>query len=253
VSPSTGAPLISIFEKVVPVVRDQAVNEQHASAIRSESCPNGGDIEVTSIGVPDLSGHVTANVNVNACAIGSEVMNGALKVTVAIDAISDLSHVKEFTIEASSFTYTDPHSTISLTDNFTMVADNISYSGNNLTGGSLTLGGTVSGVIDGEAVNIGCDSFGLSFNVDTTGGITVSISGRINAPCLGGWVSMATNQPVFIAANAHCPTGGEIVVSAGGNVVTLDIGANSSISISFNGSLVQTYNSCDEVIGICKV
>ncbi|HXX79964.1 MAG TPA: hypothetical protein VEI46_00305 [Thermodesulfovibrionales bacterium] len=252
VSPDTSAPLISIIEKVVPVVEKHAANQKQSSALLpSQNCENGGNIQVTNISVPDLSGHVTADVNVNACTIGSEVMSGTLEVTVPVGAINDLAHVTDFTIVASSFTYSDPHSTIALTDNFTMIASNITYSGNSLTGGSLTLGGTVSGIIDGEAINIGCDSFGLSFSVDTAGGITVSISGRINASCLGGWVSMATNQQVYLPAHASCPTGGEIVVSAGGISVNVSIQPSSEIDIFFNGSLIQKYDNCLEVIGLC--
>jgi len=250
-SPVKSAPLTRIFENVVPAVGKQVANQKQSNALHTEPCPNGGDIEVTNIGVPDLSGHVKVDVNVNACTIGAEAMNGALKVTVPLSGISDLAHITEFTIEVSSFTYSDPHSSISLTDNFTMIANNITYSGNSLTGGSLTLGGTVSGLIDGEAINIGCDSFGLSFSVNTEG-VKVSVSGRINASCLGGWVSMVTNQPVFLPANALCPTVGQILASSGGNSVSVTIGADSRIDISFNGTLVQTYTNCNEVIGICK-
>jgi hypothetical protein len=178
-------------------------------------------------------------------------MNGALKVTVPIGAFNDLAHVKEFTIEASSFTYSDPHSTVSLTDNFTMVASNITYNGNSLAGGSLTLGGTVSGTIDGSPINIGCDSLGFQFSADTSG-VTVSVSGRMSASCLGGWVTLTTNQWVSLPSGAQCPAGGEIVVSAGGSSVKVSIQANSEIDIFFNGSLIQTYDNCTKVTGLCK-
>ena len=250
-SPIRSAALISIFEKVVPVVRNHAANEKQSSAISTRNCPGGGSIEV-GVPVPVSLDHVKADVNVNACTIGAEVMNGALKVTVPTGAVSDLAHVTEFTVEASSFTYTDPHSSISLTDNFTMIANNISYRGDSLAGGSLTLGGTVSGTIDGSPINIGCDSLGFQFGAPDTSGVTVSVSGRMNASCLGGWVSLNTNQWVFLPSGAQCPTGGEIVVSAGGSSVKVSIQSNSTIDIFFNGSLIQTYDNCTKVTGLCK-
>lgn len=251
-SPGRKAPLISIFEKVVPVVRNQAANEKTPSALRTESCPDGGNIEVTSLTPDGLSGKVKADVNVNGCKIGEETMNGVLEVTVPLDAIDDLAHVKEFTVEVSRFTYTDPHSSISLTDNFTMIADNITYNGDSLKSGSLILGGTAVGTIDGEAISIGCDSFGLSFSVDPAGGISVWVSGRINATCLGGWVTLATNQPFYLQAHASCPTGGDMVASSGGNSVSVLIATDSKITVSFNGTVIQTFNNCSEVTGICK-
>ena len=250
-SPIRSAALISIFEKVVPVVRNHAANEKQSSAISTRNCPGGGSIEV-GVPVPVSLDHVKADVNVNACTIGAEVMNGALKVTVPTGAVSDLAHVTEFTVEASSFTYTDPHSSISLTDNFTMIANNISYRGDSLAGGSLTLGGTVSGTIDGSPINIGCDSLGFQFGAPDTSGVTVSVSGRMNVSCLGGWVSLTTNQWVFLPSGAQCPTGGEIVVSAGGSSVKVSIQSNSKIDIFFNGSLIQTYDNCTKVTGLCK-
>ena len=250
-SPAGKAPLISIFENIVPVVRNHAANEKQSSALYTSPCPGGGSIEV-GVPVPVSLDHVKADVNVNSCTMGSEAMNGALKVTVPVGAISDLAHVTEFTIEASSFTYSDPHSTISLEDNFTMVASGITYNGNSLSQGSLTLGGSVVGSIDGNQVNIGCDSLRFQLLSANTSGVTVSVSGRMSASCLGGWVIIGTNVPVFLPAHASCPTGGEVLVSAGGNNVTVHIAADSSITISFNGSVVHTYNNCNEVIGICR-
>lgn len=250
ISPARSAALISIFETVVPVVRNHAVNEKQSSAISTRNCPGGGTIEV-GVPVPISLDHVKADVNVNACTIGAEVMNGTLKVTVPTAAVSDLAHVEEFTIEASSFTYSDPHSSISLTDNFTMVASNIKYNGDSLKSGSLTLGGTVSGTIDGSPINIGCDSLGFQFSSDTSG-VTVSVSGRMNASCLGGWVTLTTNQSAFLPSGAQCPTGGEVVVSAGGSSVKVSIQSNSKIDIFFNGSLIQTYDNCTKVTGLCK-
>ncbi|HWR57972.1 MAG TPA: hypothetical protein VN328_03710 [Thermodesulfovibrionales bacterium] len=251
VSPEKRSPLMSIFEKVAPVVGKRATTEKQSSAISSEPCPGGGSIEVKSISGVDLSGNVKADVSVNGCKIGSETMNGTLKVTVPFTAVADIQHVKEFTIEVSSFTYSDSNTNLSLTDNFTMVADNITYSGDSLTGGSLTLGGTVSGTLDGSPINIGCDSLAFQFSANTAG-VTVSVSGRMRATCLGGWATLSTNRAVFVPAHASCPTDGEIVVSAGGNSIKVRVEPSSKITVFFNGSLVQTYDNCSKLTGFCK-
>ena len=252
VSPEKRAPLMSIFEKVAPVIGKHATNgKQSSDILPSEHCSGGGSIEVTNISVPDLSGNVKADVNVNGCTIGTETMNGVLKVTVPVGALTDILHTEKFTIEVTSFTYSDSTTTsLSLTDNFTILARDFTYDGDSLTGGSLTLGGTVSGTIDGSPVNISCDSLGSQFSVNSSG-VTVSVSGRMSTSCLGGWVTLSTNIPVFVPADANCPTGGEIVVSAGGSSVTMHVEANSKIDIFFNGALVQKYDDCSQVIGLC--
>jgi hypothetical protein len=83
------------------------------------------------------------------------------------------------------------------------------------------------------------------------GGGTVSISGRIKASCLGGWVTITTNNPIFIPTNADCPTAGEVVITSGGNSVKVVIASDSKITIYYNNTLVQTYNNCEDVDGLC--
>ncbi len=251
VSSGRHAPLMSIFQTAVMALGNQGVNQRQASAMSHTDCSGGGNIEVGTPEPVSLD-HVQADVNINSCTMGAETMNGVLKVTVPTSALSDLKHVSEFTVEVSSFTYTDPHVNVSFTDNFTMIGENITYSGSSLTGGTLTMGGTVTGTIDGGSVNIQCDSFRTQFSSGASG-VSVSVSGRINALCLGGWVALATNQPVFIPAGANCPTAGDVsVTGAGGSTVGVVFGSDSRVNIFFNGALIQTYNSCMDVVGVCK-
>jgi len=135
----------------------------------------------------------------------------------------------------------------------TLILEDFTYSGNILAGGSVTLGGSVTGVTAGEAINVECDSFRLVFASDPTGGMAVYVSGRINASCLGGWVSMVTNSPVYVPVNGGCPTAGDIVASAGGNAVRVVIAEDSGIAIYFNDNLVKTFNSCNQVKGLCSL
>jgi hypothetical protein len=249
VSPEKRSPLAAIFQNIAPVVGQRWASEKQSSAIYHKDCSGGGDIEVTNLS-PVSADHVEADVTVNSCKIGSSIMNGTLKVTLPIDQADDPLHATEFTIEVSSFTYSDSITTLSLTDNFIMVARDFSYDGNTPTSGTITLGGTVSGTTGSGPINIGCDSLEFQFSADSSG-VAVSVSGRINASCLGGWVTLSTNQAIFFPSNASCPTGGEVVISSGGNSVTMHVEASSKIDIYFNGSLIQTFNDCSEVVGLC--
>ena len=131
-----------------------------------------------------------------------------------------------------------------------MVFSNISCSGNSVTGGSVTTGGVITGVLASEPVNVECDNFSLAFSSAPTD-VAVSISGRIKASCLGGWVTMSTNSPVLLPLSGGCPIGGQIVVSAGGNTVTVVIATDTSMIIYFNNAIVQTPKSCNDLKGLC--
>ncbi len=245
--------VLNIFQTILPVVRDQQGNSKGSSALKTQPCPSG-DIELTSVSLQDLSGNVTADVNVNNCTVETATMNGSLEVTFPASAISDPQHVSEFTITTSNLTYSDSvtNDAVTLSDNFTMKFENISYSGNTVTGGTVTMGGSVTGTIDNEPINVECDSFGVRFNSPDTTGINVWVSGRISAQCIGGWVTMSTNTPIFFPLSGTCPTNGEVVVTANGSTMTMDIAANESITIYLNGTVINTYSDCNKVKGFCS-
>jgi hypothetical protein len=254
-------PLVSILEKVMSV-SGNSITAKHISSLNSinESCANGGNIEVNITSIDPLDQVINADINVNSCMTGTQTLNGTMKVEYvveSIDALTDpsldnLKNFKKATITTSGLTYvnTENNDNVTLT-NLTVVLKDFTYNGNILKGGSITLGGTVTGIIAGETINVECDSFGLRFTTDSTTGVTVSVSGRIKASCLNGWVRMATNSQVYYPVNAHCPIGGDIVVSSGENNVRVIIAADSRITIYFNEDLVQTFNSCDDVKGLC--
>jgi hypothetical protein len=261
ISSAKSPPLVSIIEKVMSA-SGNSITAKHISSLTkiNENCSNGGSIEVNITDVDPINMVIYADIDVNSCAIGTQTLNGTMEVEYAvesIDALTDpsldnLKNFKKATLTTSGFTYlnTENNDNVTLTD-LTVVLEDFTYNGNILTGGSITLGGTITGIIDGETINVECDSFGLLFTADSTTGVTVSVSGRIKASCLNGWVRMATNSPVYFPVNAHCPTGGDIVVSSGENNVRVNIAADSKINIYFNGELVQTFNSCDDVKGLC--
>ncbi len=260
VSPEKRPPLLSILEKILPVSA-KSIQAKHMSGVSvfNETCANGGSITVTITGVDLLKELIIGDVNVSSCTIGAQTLNGTMHVEYIVgstDALTNptldnLKNFKKVTVTTSAFTYVNTTNTDNVTLNdLVLVLQDFTYDGNVLTGGSITLGGVATGTIDGEVVDIECDSFGLVFSADPSG-TAVSVSGRIKAACLGGWVTMVTNQSVFLPANAHCPTAGDIAVSAGADTVTVHVAADARITISFNGNAVKTYNTCSEVKGLC--
>jgi hypothetical protein len=259
ISADQSAPLLGILEQVLSASGNSAA-ARHINGVSVYDKPcAGGNITANVNDVDFVNKLIKGDVNANSCKIGTQTLNGTMHVEYKLKNLSDLQNptyenLKNFekvTITTSGFTYvnTGNSDNITLTD-MTMVLKDFTYNGNVLTGGSITMGGKVSGTIGGEAINIECDSLGLLFSAGPTG-VTVSISGRIKAACVGGWVTLATNAPVFLPANAPCPTGGNIAVTAGGNTVIVNIAPDSRIAVFFNGDLVKAYKDCSEVKGLC--
>lgn len=255
-------PLLNIIEKVISA-SGKSIAAKHISALTSinDNCENGGNITLNINKADPINHIINADINVNSCAIGTQILNGTMEVEYVVESIDalinptldNLKNFKKVTITTSGFTYanTDDNDNVTLA-NLTLVLKDFTYNGNILTGGSITLGGAVSGILDGETINVECDSFRLLFTSDPNIGLTVSVSGRIKASCLNGWIRMVTNSPVYLPVNAHCPTGGDIVVSSGGNNVKVIIASDSKITVYFNNDLVHTFNSCDDVKGSCR-
>jgi len=254
-------PLSSILEKVVSASANGGVTI-HSEALTTinNNCADGGNIAINIDSVNPLNKVINADVDVNSCTTGTETLNGTMNVRYVMNSIGDLADptlnsLKDFekvTITTSHFTYVNTANNDDITlSGVTLVLKDFTYNGNILTGGSVTLGGSVTGDVAGDVINVECDSFRLVFASDPAGNMTVSVSGRIDASCLGGWVDMVTNVPVFIPANGGCPTAGDIVASAGGDSVRVVIAGNSAITIFFNNDPIQTFNSCNEVEGLC--
>jgi hypothetical protein len=254
------SPLVGILEEVLSASGSSAARHISGFSVYDKPCSGGGNIAANVNDVDFVNKLIKGDVNANSCKIGTQTLNGTMHVEYKLKNLSDLQNptydnLKNFekvTITTSGFTYVNTANSdnITLTD-ITMVLRDFTYNGNVLTGGSVTMGGVVSGTIGGEAVNIECDSLGLSFTAGPSG-VTVSISGRIKAACVGGWVTLTTNAPVFFPANVPCPSGGNVAVTAGGNTVLVNIAPDSRIAVFLNNDLVKTYKDCSEVKGLCK-
>jgi hypothetical protein len=254
-------PLASVLEKVLSVSINSGIT-MHSSALTTinNSFAGGGNIAININSVNPVNKVIKADVDVNTCTTGTETLNGTMSVEYVMKSMGDLTdptldNLKNFeklTITTAHFTYVDTanNDNVTLSD-ITLVLKDFTYNGNILTGGQVTLGGSVAGAIGDEQINVECDSLRLVFASDPSGSMTVSVSGRINASCLGGWVRITTNSPVFVPADGGCPTAGDIVASAGGNAVRMVIAEDSGISVYFNSDLIETFKSCNEVRGLC--
>jgi hypothetical protein len=249
--------LISIFNKMLSISKAQThKSELHvAGSIPSETlqCPDGGTVNVsvtwTGPDEPEDPSQVvdlTATMTFGSCKEEDNIMAG----TVTIAFSGSLSNPTKFTFSTSEFTVTDlPSDVITLTD-FKMDITDIHITDYELTKATLTMSGKVSNTKTGKLVNIECDNFKV-VGETVSNGEKMTISGRIKPSCIDGWVTISTNTPVFIAEDADCPTAGEVVATSGGNRVKMVIASDSTIRIYFNNTLVQTYNDCEGVDGLC--
>ena len=267
ISSSKRPPLLSILEKALAVSGNGA-NSKRASDVSSfnQNCSGGGSISanIDMGGIDPFSKLIPVDINISQCTLGTQTLNGSMHVDYimnSMDVLTDptIENLKDFkkitvtTTDPSGLTYLDSvnNDNVALKD-LTLVLENFTYNGNVLTGGTVTMGGSVTGTIDNEPISVECDSFGVRFTSDSTG-INIWVSGRISAQCLGGWITMNTNTPIFFPANGSCPTNGEIIVTASGSTLTMDIGPNSAaITIYLNGTVINTYSDCAEVKGFCS-
>ena len=209
-------------------------------------------MSATWIGPNDLSDpsaidDFEATITLNSCQEGTETQNG----TFTIAFSGPLDNPTGLTFTTSSYSYSDTATNDSVTmTNVNMSITVPTLSGEEITGGTFQLDGAISGTVDGDPINQEYDDFQLAFSSGTTGE-TLSISGSLKANCIGGWVTIATNTPVFVPTGADCPTEGEMTITSGDNTVKAVVASNSTIAIYFNDTLVQTYTNCEEVDGLC--
>jgi hypothetical protein len=251
-------PLPSILDRLIPIAKSR----MHGSALRlegsfpptTENCTGGGTVTVSGTWTgpdnptdPSQIVNFAGNITFNSCKEATGIMNGSISMRIE----GPLDDFTKFTVSVSSFAYanTETNDNIAMT-NLTMVITGLSLNGSELAGGTITIAGAVSGTVGGDPINVEYDGYQIVFDSDA-GGETVSVSGRIRASCLGGWVTIATNIPLFTRAGAACPTTGEVVITSGGNHAKIVVASDSRITIYYNNTLVQTYSNCENVDGLC--
>lgn len=252
-------PLRSILDKVISISKAQRIKtglHSQGSMQTTELCSNGGTITVSATWIgpddptdPSQIVNFDASMSYNSCKEDTSTLNGSMSVAFE----GPLSRPTKITISMPNFSYVDTEANDNITiTNLTMVVTNLTFTEDReeLISGTIILTGSVSGSVDGDPINVECDGYMIVFSSGVTGE-TLSISGRIKPSCLGSWVTVTTNIPIFVPEEADCPIAGEIIITSGGNSVKVVIASDSKIAIYFNDTLVQTYNDCEEVDGLC--
>ncbi len=150
-----------------------------------------------------------------------------------------------------SVTYTDFDITNSKedihiwTDSFTIDMKDFVYSGDELVGATMVLNGTINAVLDGKDYSVSCSNYIITMTIsgDT---VSMTISGMINGPCLDGWVSVETLDPILVKEGEACPVGGKIKLSGKGEVI-VTFNGDGSVDV---GS--THYDSCEDLNQGCR-
>lgn len=251
-------PLRNIIDKVISISKIERLKAEYIQKgtipPTTVDCSDGGTITISATWTgPDNPVDesqivdLQANITCNSCKEGTITMDG----TATFKFSGPLDKPSSFTFSTPNFTYIDTAENDDWTmSNLNMVVTELTFSGDELTGCTITITGAMNGISDGDPVNVEYDSFKIVINSDETGG-TFSLSGRVRPSCLDGWVNCTTNTPIFIPTAADCPINGEIIVTSGEDNTRIVIGSDSTITIYFNGTWVKTYNDCNEVEGLC--
>jgi hypothetical protein len=236
--------LIGLVEEAVSVAKAQSTKSDRLSQgtlpATSVACSGGGNITVSATWLgPDNPSSPSQVVNFNANMTFNSCIEGALDAPITI------------TLSVPSLSFADTYSgdNFSMT-NFTMVFTGMQWNGNELTGGTVTISGAISGTLDNSTASFASNDLTLTFDM-TSNAVNVSISGRVKASCLSDWVTITTYSPIVFPFTSSCPTAGEIVVTDGANSVKIEIAASSTITVYFNNDLIETYTNCFEIEGLC--
>jgi len=251
-------PRRSILNILIPIAKSRpyksGMHLEGSIPPTTENCTDGGTVTVggTWSGPdnptdPSQITNFAGNIIFNFCKESTAIMNGSMSMTIE----GPLDNFTRLTLSIPIFTYANAATSdnIAMT-NLYMDITGLRLSGDAFTGATITIGGAISGTVGGDSINVEYDSFRITFSSDGAGE-TVSISGRVRALCLGGWITIATASPLFTQAGAICPTAGEVVVTAGGNSVRMVIASDFRINIYYNNTLVQSYTNCENVEGLC--
>jgi hypothetical protein len=218
----------------------------------TENCAGGGTVTLSATWTdnpqdPSNVINLQMTMTFNSCREGTETLNGAMTIAYS----GSLLNPTTLTISASNLSLVDTATGDNITmTNYSMVFSDLVFSGDELTGGTITMTGTISGTVGNDPIYQEYDNFKNVFMEDATGA-SISISGRVRVSCLGDWITITTHTPIFMPAGASCPTEGDISVTSGGNSVQVVIESDLTVTVYYNDTLVQSYSDCEEVDGLC--
>jgi hypothetical protein len=217
----------------------------------SSGCSNGGSLSITmSWDGPDAPEYVYQIVDLQLSAEFTQCKEETLTMDGSMDM--DFSGpLDNFTDVVLTFdlSYEDPYEDVDITmNNFSMAmsgdfeAESINY----------MVDGTVTGYFNSESIDIGYDEFFVALST-VEGDVYMTMSGGINPPCLNTWLTVTTDSPIVIHALDDCPTAGDVSISSGGNTARAVFLSDFQIEIYYNGALVDTLNSCEDLDGMCTM
>jgi hypothetical protein len=217
----------------------------------SSDCSGGGSVSISmSWDGPDDFENISEIVDLQLsadftnCKEDTLTMDGSMDIDF-VGPLDDFTEVEMYL----DLSYEDPSEDIDITMNdFSMAisgdfdAEIISY----------MVDGTVTGYFYGDSIDIGYDEFFIDLSM-VEDDVYMTMSGGINPPCLNAWLTVTTNSPIVIRSYDDCPSAGDASVSSGGNTARAVFQSNFQIDIYYNGVLVDTLNSCEDLDGMCTM
>jgi hypothetical protein len=93
-----------------------------------------------------------------------------------------------------------------------------------------------------EQFSVTFSNFVLKQNA-TTSPVIVEMDGNVTSSCFGGLVTLDTLTPIAIAAGQLCPNTGEIAVTGGGQMATIEY-TDGMVAVTPDGGQTTVYPSC---------
>lgn len=203
------------------------------------------DMNETTYDIKDFN----ASISSSSCVMGTETLNGTMTFSVG----GWLSAPTSMTLSAT-MTYSDTYNGDNITmTNFSMTLSDLTVDSvtGEFTTATFTLDGTVSGTSEGDPINLEFDNYSMALT-ESAEGTSITISGSLKEPCVGGWVTVYTDTSIFVPAAGDCPTAGVVRVVSGTNTVKVEFTSDTHVHVYFNDTHIQEYSSCEDVDGLCS-
>ena len=247
--------LYKVLSKLITIPKTQIISDGQLGVkgtvpSTTEACSGGGTVIMsatwTGPDIPQDASQISdleATLTFSSCKEGTATINGTASFTFA----GTLDNPTGFTFSSLNFTFADS----STGDNITMTNFSLVITSPDLTGSTIMLSGAISGIADNLSIIDVYENLTIDHRY-TQNGDMFTLSGRMRPVCLDGWITINTSIDIFVPANADCPSAGEIIITSAGDNISVVMESDSTISIYFNGTLVQTYGDCTELEGLCS-
>ena len=256
------APMTRLMNFALNVAKTQSLQWRNPEpSVRTQGsaqelgwCSDGGTVSMKASWIgPDEPEDLSEIVNLNAtltfnsCREDSVLFKGTIKLSVQ----GSLLNPSSLALSSSSFSYWDTEFGDSVTlKNLKIVVSDVVLTAEKIVRGTITVDGSVYGFVDSDPINEAFDDFRLVYR-SVSGGGTVSISGRIKPSCIGAWISVSTNAPLYFSDYGYCPTAGDIAISSTSDTVRMVVSSDYQITIYLNDLPVQSFHDCEDIDGLC--